>query len=248
MAVNSPYQDFLTWYQNSDYYKQELAERQQAADWERRVYGDQQAYQNAELAQRGDISRAQIGASRDNAKLAASTNVKTQKMQIDANYRQFKEQLEALGIPTLQLDAWYRQQQVGLAKAELALKASGPRNALQYSSAMGRASGSLMPASLQALARNQQYTPGAPGGTPEKFNLDDYLSGRSQNYDADRAREDAVRAGLRDVIARGPGGVAPGVYESMPMYDQEIFKSALGDAGYDPEDWLQRRAMGGIGQ
>lgn len=257
------YKDYMDWYQNSDYYKNELAERQQAAGYERQVNQENNDYRNRALAQQGASSRAATQASRANAQLAASTQIKTQKMQIDATYRMFKEKMDALDIPTLQLDAWYKNAQVGLLRGEFALKAAAPRNALQYSAAMGQATGSYLPASLAALARNEPYRPGAPSGTPEKFDPNPYLgdqgapaqapgsagvAGAAGTMGQDAAREQAVRAAMKDTLARGPGGVAPGVYESLPGYDQEIFKSVLADSGYDPEDWLQRRAMVGIGQ
>lgn len=251
--------DYERWL-NSRAGKDWTAERSQAAAWDRQVYADQQDYRNRALDQQGASSRAANQTSRANAALSARTQLKSQKMAIDAQYRTFRERLNELEIPTLHLDAWYRQQQIGLAKANLELEARGPRNAFQYVSAMRQTSGTPnLPASLAAMARNQPLAAfEGQSGNPEAMSFSDLASkygfgdgggggaGNVQQSDIDR--ENAALAAMRTVAERGPQGMGVGVYDSMTDYEKAVFNSGLEKLGYDAGDWEQRMRRAAPGQ
>lgn len=243
------------------------AARQESTDWTKTVRQQDVDYRNAALAQQGSASRASAGASRAataasraNAQLAAKTQLKTTQMQIDASYRQFRERLNELDIPTLNLDIWYKQQQVGLAKANLALEARGPRNALQYSSAMGQLEGNgYVPASIAAISRNQPAVAySGQSGSPEpltyealakQYGLDGGGSATSTGVSqTDAERENSVLGAIKLVADRGPQGQAPGSLESLTSYDREILASGLERLGYNYDDFIQRYQRAGIGQ
>lgn len=276
MSVENPVTDFEKWLAEArrdqgryDAYRQAweesrtgqdwMAERSQAASWDRQVYADQQDYRNRALAQQGASSRAANETSRANAALSARTQLKQQKMQIDAQYRTFRERLNELEIPTLHLDAWYKQQQIGLAKANLELEARGPRNAFQYVSAMRQTSGTPnLPASLAAMARNQPLAAyEGQSGNPEamsfsdlasKYGFGDGAGGAGGVQQSDIDRENAALAAMRTVAERGPQGMGLGVYDSMTDYEKAVFNSGLEKLGYDAGDWEQRMRRAAPGQ
>lgn len=254
--------DWNTWYENwksSAAGQDAIRGQQESTDWLKQTRGEDVGYRNAELAQRAAASRADNATSRANAQLNAKTQIKTTKMTIDASYRQFRERLNELEIPTLNLDIWKRQQDVALAKAALQLEARGPRNALQYSAAMGQANaGPNLPASLAAIARNEPaYVFEGQSGKPEAMTYDSlakqygFDGGGGANAgvaQSDVDRENAALKAIQMVADRGPQGQAPGSLESLTGYDREILASGLERLGYDYNDFIERYRRAGIGQ
>jgi len=252
---NTDYEQWLNSRAGQDY----VRGQQEATDYVRSRDSANDSYRNAALSQSGSNARLAASTSRQNAQLAAKTQLKAQKMQIDAAYRQFRERLNELEIPTLNLDIWYKQQQVGLAKAALQLEARGPRNALQYSSAMGSLEGNgYVPASIAAIARNQPATAfEGPSGRPEaltydalakQYGLDGGGGGGNGVQQSDVDRENSVLGAIRMVADRGPQGQAPGSLESLTGYDREILASGLERLGYNYDDFIERYKRAGIGQ
>jgi hypothetical protein len=255
--------DWYGGYKSTDAYQDQIRAYDEDLTFRREGRDSDNAYRNAALSQQGASSRLAASTSRQNAQLAAKTQLKAQKMQIDASYRQFRERLNELEIPTLNLDAWYKQQQVGLAKANLALEARGPRNAFQAAGAMRQLDPSGMPASLAAMARNAPLAAfEGQSGTPEKMSYDalaqqygfgggnviDMKQGPDGQWQQDAERQSKALEAMRLVAARGPQGQAPGTLESMTDYEREIFSSGLEELGYSAEDWMQRYKRAGIGQ
>lgn len=280
MANTQELRDFLEWYRSQPEYAQEQEERRQSAQFERDRVSADDTYRNRALDQSARASAASVRAStsnartaanasmanariaartsRENAELAARTTLANTKMEIDARYRLMRERLNELEIPTLHLDAWYKQQQVSLARANLELEARGPRHAFQYASAMRQNTGTPLPASLAAMAGGQPLPAfEAPGGTPEAITFDALarkygLAGSAPAGDgvaqSDVERETAALEAMRQAVSGGPHRLDPNAYDSMTGYEQAIFQSGLGKLGYDADDWIERMRRSAISQ
>ena len=254
--------DYYGAQKQTDAFQDALRGRQEVTDFAREGRGMDEAYRYAALRQSGANASTSARAGVQSASIAAKARLKETKMTIDASYRQFRERLNELDIPTLNLDIWYKQQQVGLAKANLALEARGPRNALQYSSAMGQLEGNgYVPASIAAIARNQPATAfSGQSGTPEALTYENLAkqygldggggAGGGQGsgvQQSDVDRENSTLDAIRMVGQRGPQGQAPGSLESLTGYDREILASGLERLGYNYDDFIQRYQRAGIG-
>lgn len=200
------------------------------------------------------------------SKEAVKAQLKIAKMNLDFEY----EQMKKIGIPTMEANRWYQQQQVRLAdeahklaKAELGLEyakysasLSGPANYAQAWNFARNAQNVGAPEFLKALEQNTGLQAGFAGqyAMPDRETPASIAAKMGYGTGADKAAASAAEKQFQEardaawnIFSRSGASYAPGSIESLDQGELEGLVSLGGDVGADVPRWLrdyQRSRMG----
>lgn len=242
-------------------------------------FGQNFDLQRQQLSNQMEISEAQIEAQREiseasleNAYKIAQGGWAVQREGIKAQIKIAKlqlgfqkEQMERIGIPTMQAEIWYKQRQIELAEKahslaqanlgfeylKFASTIGGPENYFQASDfARGATERQDVPVFLQNLLSNMQEGNaafGAQGGTPDPKTAESLiakLTGSTPTGDTQRKDAAALQA-MGSLFQTGAHRISG--LQNLDPNELALIGSAGTKLGYDVPQWLRQYQASRVG-
>ena len=219
----------------------------------------QQAWDIAQLNERGANQRASIGASA--SKYSADASTKNARIAADTQRYGYDTQAQT-AREKLALDTELGRGQLGLSALELPAKYRGPEDYFQQSDILRGMSGRQdIPVFVQSLI-NGGYVPGfAPSSaTPNGFNLQGVVNtitgqsgGNANGGGAAEGQNGSALQAIRGLAQRGFQNIQPSMLEKLTPSELGLLKSGVeysGDGGpaYNFDDLMRIRSLNAIGQ
>lgn len=217
---------------------------------------------------------AELRAQLDNQMKIAQGGWAVQKAGIKAQLKIAKKQLQfqydqmrQIGIPTMEANIWYQQQQIRLADQANSLAQSnlgleymkfastlrGPENYFQSSDfARGASQRQDVPVFMQNLLKNMaagNNAFGASGGTPDPVTAQSMmakLTGSGPNSQS-QGQDSAALNSMDQIFKAGAHRLSPGTLESLDQSELALLSSAGDKLGYDVPRWMRDYANSRVG-